>query len=242
MHWASPASTIPLIKLAVVSKLDLLLAFRATKAALTGPSHRHVLRRLALRWMRSNARKENPYHGRAACHETEPGIGGNDVAITERLIDAEEREEFANYGLSGMRVVGASASSSPKEIVASVHEYVVGSQRKRDGAVAGSSSKDDDIHLAIALGVVWGDQLARAFGWEWTHVMEDGHERFGVVTRDRSLAIYATHFVKECLDRPSLDCTILLFYNMIESGRFSAKAPGGYLDVMRSVRHIVPPR
>ncbi len=163
------------------------------------------------------------------------------TSATERPIDAEEREEFENYARSGLHVLSASDTSDASIVVAAVDAYVAAQQKSQRGLLLKLlSKKSDNTHVALALGIVWGNQIVRAFGWEWTCVVRDGEERYAVVSSDRSLAIYATYFVKECLDNPNADCTILLSFNMLLKNAVPAHPPRTFFSVMPTIFRIVP--
>jgi hypothetical protein len=90
---------------------------------------------------------------------------------------------------------------------------------------------------------LWGEQLVREFGWEWSAVTFHDHndsKAIGVFTRDRSLAIYPWHFIVGCLEN-NATVTILLAFNMLVAGTIPPQEPNGYLNLMDHVIHIIPP-
>ncbi len=54
--------------------------------------------------------------------------------------------------------------------------------------------------------------------------------------------IYATYFIKECLDHTTADCTVMLAFNMQVAGKLTSEPPNAYASVMLSVRRIIPKR
>ena len=159
---------------------------------------------------------------------------------TERPIDAEERAEFENYAKSGLRLLSASESSESSALVAAVDAHVAAHQKAQRGFLSKLLSKTiDNTHVALALGIVWGNEIVRALGWKWTCIIREGEERYAVVSVDRSLAVYATYFVKECLDNSYTDCTILLSYNMLLKNAIPAQTPNSFFSVMPAVFRIV---
>jgi hypothetical protein len=128
------------------------------------------------------------------------------------------------------------ASQTPTELAAQVDHCVDEWQAGRRP----DPEKSDVIDTALSLGAVWGDQLVRQFGWEWTVVIDGGHELYAVAAKDRSLVIYPGYYVKACLDDPTVDCTVALAFNMLVAGKITGIPPRSYEDVMSGVMHIVP--
>ena len=160
---------------------------------------------------------------------------------TDRAISEDEKSEFESYAKSGLKLLGKIESADPGELVAAVDTYIAKHQKASTGFVKKLFSKaPDNIETSLALGIVWGNQLVRAFRWEWVCVLVEGEERYAVVAPDRSLVVFATYFVKECLDHATADCTVLLSYNMLRENRLSTEPTRGYTSVMQSVRRIVP--
>jgi hypothetical protein len=162
-------------------------------------------------------------------------------AISERSLTSEELSEFAAYSRKGMQLLGISEALAPAYVVKAVDTYIGSWQSKRRGLLSRiRSPSGDPVEQSLALGIVWGNQIVRRFQWSWVCVLIDGEERYGVVSPDRSLVIYATYFVKECLDHSTADCTVMLAFNMQAAGTLAHEAPNQYASVMRSVRRIIP--
>ena len=53
---------------------------------------------------------------------------------------------------------------------------------------------------------------------------------------------HAPQFIDECLRNPTIDCTVMLAFNMQLEGRFTDCGPGEYVNVMSGVYRIVPRR
>ena len=90
---------------------------------------------------------------------------------------------------------------------------------------------------------MWGDQLVRAYQWEWAIVKFHEHGDStapGVLSPDRALAIYPIHFIIGCLQDPTVDATILLAFNMLEADTSSDTKPGSYFNLMDGVNRIIP--
>jgi hypothetical protein len=163
--------------------------------------------------------------------------------IRERALDGEELAEFKAFDKLGFELLKIPEGSDSKEIVEAVNAYVDAWQDELRSLLADQTPKArDSVEPALALGIVWGNQIVKAFGWSWVCLVADDSERYAVVSPDRSLAVYATYFIKECLDHTTADCTVMLSFNMQHADRFSGEAPNSYTSVMRRVRRIVPKR
>jgi hypothetical protein len=88
---------------------------------------------------------------------------------------------------------------------------------------------DDELNdHAVELGCVLGEQLVRAFAWEWKELhKESGFKAYSVVASDRSMAMFPMLYLRQILADQALDNTTLLLFNMLGSSRFRA-VPGAY--------------
>lgn len=94
---------------------------------------------------------------------------------------------------------------------------------------------------AIALGALWGEQLAHAFGWVWVslveHIDEDEEvedegddEHVGVVPADRRYLVFPTYFIRGLLE-PEAEVTALLTFDLIGSGNLPPAESGEYIEI-----------
>ena len=162
----------------------------------------------------------------------------------ERPLTGEEQIEFADYAARAWKILGLRESETePSAAVAAVNAWVDAYQAKRRGFLARFRKDDPDlVDFALGMGTVWGDQIARRFGWNWTCVLQKHQELYGVAAPDRSLVIYPTYFIKECLSDPNRDCTALLAFNMLAAGTVTAFEPQGFVNLMDGVARVVPKR
>lgn len=139
----------------------------------------------------------------------------------------------------GAALVGVSTSDDPDSIVAAVDEFVFAWQ----GGKRPPKKVIDPEDAPYALGPLWGQQLVRKFGWDWKFVTFHEHgdsSAPGVLSPDRSLAIYPIHFVLGCLQDSTVDAAIELSYNMLKAGETCEAEPGEYFNYMDGVHRIVP--
>ena len=158
----------------------------------------------------------------------------------DRSLDADELEQFEFYRTRGYALLDVSSNATPRELVQAIDAHVCDWQWRRQVLRGLLRTREDPVEPARALGVVWGDQIVRHFDWRWVCVLRRSEPRFGVVSPDRSLAIYAPQFLDDCLRNPGVDCTVMLAFNMQEAGDFTGCAAGEYVDVMRGVHRVVP--
>ncbi len=137
----------------------------------------------------------------------------------------------------GAEYAGVEVDASPLEIVTAINKFVSKPPRKR------SKSVDNWTDRALPLGSLWGCQLVRHFGWEWSSVIFHDHDdskAFGVFAKDRSLAVYPWHFIFGCLENKA-PVTILLAFNMLEAGKIPLQEAKAYVNLMDHVHFIIPP-
>jgi hypothetical protein len=163
--------------------------------------------------------------------------------MAERPIRPDEADELRNYSESGLHLIGASATTAPTAIVEAIDRFVDQWPRRDPALVAADLARCDEvIDLSWALGALWGEQLCRQFQWIWTVIGEGGEEQYGVVAADRSLALFPSYLVRECLYDADRDFTAMLMFNMLLASRFDPTSPANYLDLGETVTRIVPRR
>jgi hypothetical protein len=155
--------------------------------------------------------------------------------VTEEKIEPSLLANIEGSAGEGAELAGVAIDAAPLEIVTAVNTFVSKPPRKR--------GVDNWTDRALPLGSLWGCQLVRHFGWEWSRVTFHEHgdsKAIGVFSKDRSLAVYPWHFVFGCLENQA-PVTILLSFNMLAAGKIPAQAAKAYVNLMEGVHHIVPP-
>jgi hypothetical protein len=160
------------------------------------------------------------------------------MIITERAIEAPRMQSVRESARRTNSLLGLDpADATPTEIVGAVDLCVY------DRQVSEDPQTDDDEILIFGLGSLWGEQLVRGLGWEWAQVVfhEYGDlEAMGVLSQDRSLAIYPYHFITGCIHNRA-EVTIMLSFNMLSDTSAIPTVPArSYENVMDNVHHIVP--
>jgi hypothetical protein len=160
------------------------------------------------------------------------------MRVTEEPIDPETLASLEDAAGEGAELAGIRLDAPPLEIVAAINAFV---RREQEQPTEGVDYWED---RALPLGCLWGLQLVSHFGWEWANVTLHDHgdaQAMGVFSQDRSLAIYPFYFLFGCLENGA-PVTVLLTFNMLESGKIPPQAAKSYVNVMDGARHIVPPR
>jgi hypothetical protein len=158
---------------------------------------------------------------------------------SEEPLDPSIFSSLEGSAEDGAALVGVSTSDDPDSIVAAVDQFVFAWQ----GGKRPPKNVIDPEDAPYALGSLWGQQLVRKFGWDWKMITFHEHRDStapGVLSQDRSLAIYPIHFVIGCLQDPNVDATIELSYNMLKAGDTGEVDAGEYFNYMDAVHRIVP--
>ena len=158
----------------------------------------------------------------------------------ERQLASDETREISMFAKDGKKTIKLGfLTTDPAKIVAAIDAHIDASQQ---AALAGSPalSEENCTFLSLQLGCLWGQQLVKAFDWEWTCLMENGDELYAVASKDRALLILPTYFTRDCLEQPGIDCTALLAYNMLAAQKFAQVPANSYLNVLDNVVRIVP--
>ena len=135
-------------------------------------------------------------------------------------------------------MLGLNERSDPHRILAAIDQFVYGWQCGERPPIP-CEAED----LPYTLGSLWGEQLNRQFGWEWKTITFHEHgdsQAPGVVSPDRSLAIYPIHFIIGCMANSTIDATILLSFKMLAESDWSDSTPRAYANLMEQVFRIVP--
>ncbi|MFT3869681.1 MAG: hypothetical protein QM715_14600 [Nibricoccus sp.] len=160
------------------------------------------------------------------------------MAIKEGPLNPRISSNMAGASAEGAAMIGVAIDAPPLKIVEAINAFVANPPAK------GSDPVDNWTDRAMPLGSLWGTQMVRQFGWEWTTITENeegGTKGIGVFDKKRSIGLYPFHFVFGCLETNSYP-TILLAFNMLLAGKIPEMQAGEYINLMDGVRHVVPPR
>lgn len=159
--------------------------------------------------------------------------------VTEYLPNEERMQIMNDLSQKAAEYFGLSLENdTPQHIMSIVHDGVI--KLKKEEALPFTGEEDADL----LLGSLWGSQLIRAFGWQWVDVIFHDHQdsaAMGVMSPDRSKAVYPFHFIFGCVENKAT-VTILLAFNMLTERMADFNyEPKSYTNVMDYVRYAIPP-
>lgn len=162
--------------------------------------------------------------------------------ISEEAINSKMMASLQACARDAMTVLKiAEPAADPKAVIEAIDAFVFAWQK-------GNRPSPDVLAAEDApwiMGSLWGEQLVARFGWEWKGITfhEHGNSKAaGVLSPDRSLAVYPIHFLMGCFQNPAVDATIALSFNMLEAGLAAGPTvkPEDYFNLMDAVHRIVP--
>lgn len=157
--------------------------------------------------------------------------------VKERELEEAEKLEIASAMEMGTSVLGLSGEREPEEVVEALDRYV---DLAQDEILIDMKNQSAFHENGETLALLWGQQLVRRFGWQWTYVRLSKAEMLAVASADRSQIVYPLHFLCECFEDPELDCTIKLAFEMLLDEDSPDGEANEYENIMESVFRIVP--
>jgi hypothetical protein len=159
--------------------------------------------------------------------------------ISDEPIPEETLASIRGCAADALAVLGRKfASADPVAVAEAVDAFAY---RWQKGRRPQTDVVADLEEARLLLGSLWGEQLVNQFGWEWVQVnFADGSSAYGVVSRDRSLAVYPLEFLLGCLQDPGVDVTVALAFNLLLAGDVPRMPRGSYTNFMDGVHRIVP--
>jgi hypothetical protein len=161
--------------------------------------------------------------------------------ITEERLPRSTAKALKGAVGDGLAILKLDATANPQTVIEAIDAFVDAWQEGRRPPKKVLDPED----APYALGSLWGEQLVRQFGWEWAMITFHDHGDSiapGVLSPDRSLAVYPIHFLLGCLQDSGVDCTVALSFNMLVAGNVGKLKPKEYINLMDSVHRIIPKR
>ena len=160
--------------------------------------------------------------------------------ISDRPIDPGTFSSLQGCANEGRNLLGlAGKAADPKAVVEAIDAFVYSWQKGKRPP----KKKLDPEDAPFIFGSLWGEQLAKRFGWQWAMVTfhdEGDAAAPAVLAPDRSLAVYPIDFLTACFEDADVDPTVALSFNMMEAGSVGKLKPKGYVNLMQGVQRIVP--
>ena len=159
------------------------------------------------------------------------------MPTSERSLTPQEHAQFKNDAAIGFRLISEVPCSPVAAIVAGIDDFI----HKRQGPLRNFTAplkgfQGDDPAAARALGTVWGNQMVRAFGWEWICVTLGETEHFVVAAPDRSLVVFAHEYAWKCMESNDLECSIALSFDLVRGGAIERPPALTYTSMMPRVK------
>jgi hypothetical protein len=158
--------------------------------------------------------------------------------LNDEPLDEKTMGSIRGCAGDALAVLGLDPSTAPASIVEAADAFA---HRWQKGDRPPTDEVEDTEEARLFFGSLWGEQLCRQFGWEWARIeFSDKTAAFGVVSPDRSLAIFPLDFMLGCMQDPGVDVTVALSFNMLLAGSVPKMGPRSYTNVMAQVHRIVP--
>ena len=149
--------------------------------------------------------------------------------FTETPIASDVQKEFDFCMANGLKNLGVKPDDDADVIVKAVGDFIYKWDADRKSFFRRLMQlRGDTANIALWLGIVWGNQVCRAFGWTWACLECGGHTYYGVVSSDRAYVVHPTDNILNLLNDPGRDNATILFYNMMKAGKSPPSAPGMY--------------
>lgn len=154
-------------------------------------------------------------------HDTWPGQddrGQSDGGgLRARALPMDLAHEMTPARTAARRFAGVTDASPAEEVVRSI-EWAL------ERAPA-SRSEDEVADLAYELGVLWGDQVVRAAGWQWAEVVWDDGSAPAIVSPNRTHACFPARFLADAIEGTRAGLVTRVFAR-IRAGDLPAARPG----------------
>jgi hypothetical protein len=129
-------------------------------------------------------------------HDTWPGQddrGQSDSGgLRARALPMELAHEMSPARAAARRFAGVTDSAPAEEVVRSIEWALERAPANR--------SEDEIADLAYELGVLWGDQVVRAAGWQWAEVVWDDGSAPAIVSPNRTHACFPSRFLADAIE------------------------------------------
>lgn len=142
------------------------------------------------------------------------------IPVNEFPLNEEDKDLIQGTLEEGYDLLELSGTEAPAEIVKQIAAQV-------DALRKIKLEHDEETQQAAILGVLFGEQLKKAYGWDWCQIETASRRVMAVVASDKSLYLEPLHFVWQFLIDTTQDQTIILTFNMLAKQKTSAK-PGDY--------------
>ena len=162
-----------------------------------------------------------------------------------RLPTDEEQADINAKRTLGQKRLGVGKEASPSDVAQAADEFVDAQQIERSKYFKGFYLLvfHNPQALINEIGAAWGEQLVRAFGWQWQYVIRESEFERAVVSPDKAFVVFPGNYLGRMLEPPYEDVTLMLMFNMIQAKKLPEVSAGALEDISDGrLRHIVPKR
>ena len=142
----------------------------------------------------------------------------------ERPLTDEERDAMAKVAATARSALDG-IGVEPGSVIAGIASFV-------DEVRLGRRPEPKSQDLKLGLGVLWGEQLRSAAGWDWVHLTyPDGFASYALVPKDRAFACFPLNRIPDALRRGATPSTAHLVFASVREGRLPARKQESYLVI-----------
>ena len=135
------------------------------------------------------------------------------MSIEERPLSPVLQSELDALFEAGLKTIGCISPINPSEkIEKKLTEFLVEFEKEKD-----QFSEPQLEALLVQLGPVLAHLFIERYGWRWACAEDaDGNEYYFVVSRDRKLMVQPWNFLKDFVQRPGPDQSVLQLLSVPE--------------------------
>jgi len=145
----------------------------------------------------------------------------------------------------GLKRLGLGTEAAPADVAQAADAFVDEQQAERSKYLKGLfllMFRPPD-GMIEEVGAAWGEQLVRAFGWQWQYAVREKEFERSVTSPEQAVVVFPSNYLSRMLKPPYDDVTLMLMFNMIEADKLPEAPPGALDDISDGrLRHIIPKR
>ena len=158
---------------------------------------------------------------------------------------AEEATDINAKRDLGLKRLGLPKEASPADVAQAADAFVDQQQAERSKYLKGLfllMFRPPD-GMIEEIGAAWGEQLVRAFGWQWQYAVRESEFERAVTPPDQRVVVFPSNYLGRMLKPPYDDVTLALMFNMVEAQKLPEVSAGALEDISDGrLRHLIPKR
>jgi hypothetical protein len=128
--------------------------------------------------------------------------------LTTEAVTSEDRELIQGSVSEGLAHLKLTGDEPAKDIIDRIAQDI-------DAPHTKALPEDEVAEYAAMLGVLWGEQVCRAYGWQWMHVGVPERMVLSVVAPEQTHYIEALHLIWELVLHKQKASRVILAFNML---------------------------